>query len=325
MKTICLNMIVKNESHIIERCLLSMKHLINYWVIADTGSSDETEQKILTCLENIPGELLRRPWVDFSHNRNEVLQASQGKGDYLLFIDADEWLLFSSPFDSSSLQNDCYTIKAQGKTSEFLKTFLVNNHLSWTWQGVVHESLVSSSPASREHFSAALLIYDENSGHRAQNPQKYLDDANLLEKALAKEPNHPRYTFYLAQSYIHAKLFPQALFYFEQRASLGGDTEEIFWSLYCIACLKKDLNYPSHEIIKAFCKAYQYKPTQAEPLYRLATHLSNHPFLSYLLTKYAQRIPIPQNAARIQSWIYEDLPKKFAEYQILLGLRPKPH
>ncbi len=324
MKTICLNMIVKNESSIIERCLLSIKPLIDYWVIADTGSSDGTQEKILSYLKDVPGELLERPWVDFSHNRNEVLQASQGKGDYLLFIDADEWLLPSPPLDIFALQKDCYLITARGKTSEFLKIFLINNHLNWTWHGVLHESLSSTQPTSKETLPA-ILIYDENSGSRAQNPQKYLEDAKILEKALLKDPHHPRYTFYLAQCYTHAQQFPQALFYYEQRISLGGDSEELFWSLYCIACLKKDLNYPSHEIIKAFSKAYQYKPTQAEPLYRLATHLEDRPFLAYLLTKYAKNIPLPQNAARLQNWIYEDLPQKFTEYESRLELRPKPH
>ena len=33
---ICLNMIVKNESKVIERCLASVKPLIDYWVIFDT-------------------------------------------------------------------------------------------------------------------------------------------------------------------------------------------------------------------------------------------------------------------------------------------------
>ena len=43
-KTICLNMIVKNESQVIEKCLASVKPLIDYWVIVDTGSSDDTQQ-----------------------------------------------------------------------------------------------------------------------------------------------------------------------------------------------------------------------------------------------------------------------------------------
>ena len=41
-KTICLNMIVKNESAIIERCLNSLVNQIDYWVIVDTGSTDNT-------------------------------------------------------------------------------------------------------------------------------------------------------------------------------------------------------------------------------------------------------------------------------------------
>ena len=38
-KTICLNMIVKNESHIIESTLVNILEniKIDYWVISDTG------------------------------------------------------------------------------------------------------------------------------------------------------------------------------------------------------------------------------------------------------------------------------------------------
>ena len=45
-KTICLSMIVKNESHVIERCLTSVFKHIDYWVISDTGSTDNTKEKI---------------------------------------------------------------------------------------------------------------------------------------------------------------------------------------------------------------------------------------------------------------------------------------
>ena len=42
--TICLNMIVRNESHIIENTLEKLYKKINfsYWVICDTGSTDNT-------------------------------------------------------------------------------------------------------------------------------------------------------------------------------------------------------------------------------------------------------------------------------------------
>ena len=46
--TICLNMIVKNESHIIKNTLekLCNKIKFSYWVICDTGSTDNTREII---------------------------------------------------------------------------------------------------------------------------------------------------------------------------------------------------------------------------------------------------------------------------------------
>jgi len=46
--TICLNMIVRNESHIIEKTLKNIcdNIAITYWVICDTGSTDNTKQII---------------------------------------------------------------------------------------------------------------------------------------------------------------------------------------------------------------------------------------------------------------------------------------
>ena len=91
--TICLNMIVKNESHVICRCLASVKPFITHWVIVDTGSTDGTQAIIQDYLKDVPGQLYERPWVDFSHNRNEALGLAQGAADYVLFIDADQGIV----------------------------------------------------------------------------------------------------------------------------------------------------------------------------------------------------------------------------------------
>ena len=50
---ICLNMIVKNESKVIKRCLDSIMPLIDYWIIVDTGSDDGTQQIIKNYLKMI--------------------------------------------------------------------------------------------------------------------------------------------------------------------------------------------------------------------------------------------------------------------------------
>ena len=58
-KTICLNMIVKNERANLERCLGSVAPYIACWMIGDTGSTDGTQDFIRSffAARNIPGEL----------------------------------------------------------------------------------------------------------------------------------------------------------------------------------------------------------------------------------------------------------------------------
>ena len=88
-QTVCLAMIVKNESAVIERCLNSARHLFDYWVICDTGSDDGTPEIITQTLSGIPGELHKRPWRNFGSNRTELMHLARGKADYLLLLDAD--------------------------------------------------------------------------------------------------------------------------------------------------------------------------------------------------------------------------------------------
>jgi glycosyltransferase involved in cell wall biosynthesis len=93
-KTICLNMIVKNESHIIASTLQNiLDHMqIDYWVISDTGSTDNTIELITAFFheKNIPGEIFIDEWKDFGHNRTKMLEHAFNKTDYVFIFDADD-------------------------------------------------------------------------------------------------------------------------------------------------------------------------------------------------------------------------------------------
>ncbi len=94
---ICLNMIVKNEVKVLDRLFRSVQDYIDYYVIVDTGSSDGTQDFIRNWMNaaGIAGEIHERAWVNFGHNRQQALElaVAAARGDWLLFIDADEELV----------------------------------------------------------------------------------------------------------------------------------------------------------------------------------------------------------------------------------------
>ena len=53
MVTITLVMIMKNESKILQRCLDSVKSIVDYIIIADTGSTDNSIDIVNNYLEII--------------------------------------------------------------------------------------------------------------------------------------------------------------------------------------------------------------------------------------------------------------------------------
>lgn len=303
---ICLNMIVKNETKVIERCLESVKPLIDYWVIIDTGSTDGTQKMIKNFMKDIPGKLYERPWVNFEHNRNEALKLAKDKGDYLLFIDADDIFTYSPDFKKPQLDKDGYYIKIQYNGLAYDRIQLVKSSLDWKWIGVVHEVLISPELKSSDTLKDVTMVII-GGGDRSRDPKKYLKDAALLEKAIQKDPFNARNVFYLAQSYRDAGEIERAIESYEKRMKMGGWDQEVYWSLYEIAMLQKERGLPDETICSSFTKAFQYRPSRVEPLYRLSNHyrLKENYLLGYLYAQFGLTIPQPNDVLFVESWIYD--------------------
>lgn len=302
---VCLNMIVKDESEVIERSLASVKPLIDYWVIVDTGSTDGTQKIIKKFMKGIPGKLYERPWVNFEHNRNEALELAKGKGDYVLFIDADEEMILEEGFSLPPLSKDLYYITTQYGGTNYVRSQLVNNHLNWKWVGVLHEVLVCNDLKTFETLKG-IYNYVRHEGCRSKQSNRFLKDAAILEEALKKEPENTRYMFYLAQSLRDAGELERSLQAYEKRIEKGGWDEEVFWSKYQVALLKDRLERPSNEVIKAYQDAYSFRPTRAEPLCRLARHLrlKGDYLLGYLAASHGLSIQKPDDVLFVEDWIY---------------------
>ncbi len=147
---ICLNMIVKNEAPVIERCLRSAKPLVDAWAISDTGSTDGTQDIVLDFMRDLPGELIERPWVDFATNRNEALELAKEHGDYALVIDADDVFETDANFAWPELTAPGYLLEIAFAELNYRRVALANLDADWKWQGVLHEVLTSPQLASAQ-------------------------------------------------------------------------------------------------------------------------------------------------------------------------------
>lgn len=303
-------MIVKNESQVIRRCLNSVLPLIDYWVIVDTGSTDGTQDIIKNFMKDagVAGEVHESPWVNFAHNRNEALELAKGKSDYILFIDADEVLEFDPDFKlpSQGLDKDFYYIMTKFSGTNYCRTQLISSKLDWKWTGVLHETVGCPEGKTHEILPGVANIVSTD-GFRSKDPQKFHKDAQVLEKALKDEPNNSRYVFYLAQSYRDAGEYKLALQNYERYLLMEGWDQEIFFSMLQIALLQEMLEMPKETIISSYQKAYIYRPTRIEPLYRLAKfyRMKGDYQNSYMIGKLGLSLPESSDILFVEKWMHD--------------------
>lgn len=309
-------MIVKNEAHVIERCLASTLPVIDTWCIVDTGSTDGTQEKIKKFFEQvgIPGEIHERPWVDFATNRSEALELSRSMGDYTLMIDADEILEFVGNFDAEifkrSLTADLYNVWAFYGGTKYHRPQLTSNKLKFYYRGVLHEYVDCHDEIRTKEFAPGLLNRPIQDGARSKDPEKYKKDAEVFVKALAagadpKDIN--RYQFYLAQSYRDAQMWPESLEAYQKRADMGGWVDEVFYSLFQVGRIKEILNHPIDDIIKVYFQAFQVAPYRAESLWAAARlcRMNCRFDQGYIFAKHAMNIRSPDGALFVAAPIYE--------------------
>jgi len=271
---VCLSMIVKNEAHVIERCLRSVKPWIHAWAISDTGSSDGTQDIIRKFMADMRGELIERPWVDFATNRNEALELARRHGDYALIIDADEVIETDADFRWGKLDAPGYLLELVFGELRYRRVALPRLNADWCWRGVLHEALVSPY-AAQAQFLPGLRIRVFTDGARSQQSQteKFLRDAEVLRRALKDEPDNARYAFYLAQSLRDAGRPEDAIAAYAQRVAMGGWAEEVYFSRLQIASIKERIGAPYAEIVAAYLDAYDFRPVRAEAPCELARYL----------------------------------------------------
>jgi len=324
---IVLNMIVKNEKPVIERCLASTLGLIDHYVIADTGSTDGTQQAILGFFKKhrISGELHQHKWVNFAHNRNLALQAAYTyldnktvKGNklqnitdsaYVMFLDADEYFVVEN--ESFKLPNlmdkTFYYVKTKYSNLYYDRIQFISMRLKdWKWVSPVHE-VVDSPSANTVELLPNVHVHVTSEGNSWTNSNKYREHAAMLEVALAEDPKNSRNQFYYAQSWRDCQENEKAIEAYRKRSNMGGWEEEVYISLYEISRLEQIQGRIPFVFVESYLRAYKFRPTRIESIYFLVRYynrIGNYVY-AFNFAKMMVETPMPKDSLFVDNWIYQ--------------------
>lgn len=303
MTTLILIMIVKNESAIIERCLDSIKDYIDYIVISDTGSTDNTVEIINNYLvkNNIKGKVYKDDWKNFGYNRTKSISNGQEwleeekidkKTNYFITIDADMIIKFQENFNKKDL-NKCgsWSICQFNSSIRYYNSRIFRSDLPFKCVGVTHEYWTCDI-SNIEGKLETVNIDDRGDG--GCKADKFTRDIELLKKGLEDEPNNHRYYFYLANSYADIGDVDNAIKWYKKRIDAGNWYEEVFISYKKLGELYMDKG-EDEKAIYYWTLGYETIAQRSETLYKICNYYrnkgKNYSSLLYLKTGLAIEYP----------------------------------
>ena len=192
------------------------------------------------------------------------------KTDYLLIFDADDSIHgdFTLP---TEWKHDSYFLKfgnSVGGETVYKRVLLINNRKKYAFRGVLHEFIVGlSNDITEKTIEGDYYLVSGREGSRSQDPNKYLNDAHVLEKGFNEETGDiglkNRYAFYCAQSYKDAGHTEQSIDWFQKALSLPLWNQEKYYSCYQLGYLYEKKN-ETEKAIHYWLKTSKYDPERIE-------------------------------------------------------------
>ena len=291
MPKLALNFICKDEAHVIERMLNTCKSITDLIVACDTGSTDDTIEKIKKFGEenNIPTFVFQRPFDDFEKSRNYAMNKLRDVVKQLewnpnevwgYWFDCDEQLIVDSKFDKRQFNKDLFMINTYISSMKYTRNTFFRVSKPFRWYGPCHEFIVcdeqniTSGLAENIHVSVSM----DGASWQGDISQKYLSHSHKLEAYIAESRQDPRWIFYTAQSYHDSasmkdnkeeneERLRRSLKYYRERVSrVDGYPEEIYYSQYRIGTIMRVLEEPWNLTHQELLKAYAIDPLRGESI-----------------------------------------------------------
>lgn len=226
MLSLC--MIVKNEEENLDKCLDSIKGLVDEIIIVDTGSTDNTKEIAFKYTDKI----YDFTWCnDFAKARNYSI--SKATNDWILVLDADEVV---KNFDVENIRTFCSevnekTVGRLKRINEYEDEYGIKKYIErvnrffnknyFEYEGIIHEQIVLKTKELYKTKNIDLIIdhigYSKEVLNRTNKIQRNIE---LLKNAIEKKAKDPYLHYQLGKSYFMGKDYPRAYISFKKALTL---------------------------------------------------------------------------------------------------------
>jgi len=338
MKTgICLNMIIKNEAKNLPRLFQSLHKVIDYYVISDTGSTDNSVEiiKELGAKYHIDGIIESHPWHDFATNRNialnmaiKALHEQKHQCKWWLVFDPDEELIIEDQsFYTKLNENYSYCISKEYNNIHSAPLLLLSfKQKDWQWQGAIHNFLDNKSDHKKSKLAEGISIKchvfeGAKSKAFANQKEKSLKDIELLETELQNSipsPDNIHRYFSLANEYHEATNYSKATEIFNLILSQANPSQKtfIYFTHIQLGNIYFEIFHREEKAIYHYEKAIETNNKRKEAYYFMAK-------INMLKKDYVQAEKYLQKAIQITSvpqgeMYYLDIYRWKIEYDLIL-------
>lgn len=242
-KTVSLCMIIKDEEQFLRRCLNSVVNQVDEIIIVDTGSADNS----IHIAEEFSAKIYPYQWEqDFSAARNFSIE--QATGDYILVLDADEYLDANANIQSTLRDlKDFYILNFKnymdnGYVTTHQAIRLFKNNAGFFYKGKIHEHLnIDSLETYSTSFSEFVVHHDGYQKNVFENKNKFQRNLVILEKEVQEHPTGYN-LFNLGVQYKASLEYDKALNCFTKSYSLSKDQIYLPYLLYLMGDCLLQLN-----------------------------------------------------------------------------------
>lgn len=276
-------LIVKNESETLDKCIRSMKKILDELIVVDTGSVDNTVE----IAKQYTDKIYHYEWRnDFSDARNFAI--SKARHEWIVFLDADEYFSERSPKNIRKTINeengtaDALMVKGYNivaTTGQVVENFsairVFRNKPELRYYGRIHEHLRRKGKFIIADCTDIVEIF-HTGYNKAVIDAKNKDERNfsLLLKDIEERPDDGTTHFYLSLQYISVEDYRNTLYHAKKaleygvhvfggealsyvnyvKASLRLEHDDVNYLIaLCQECITKHPNYPDGYLLLVEC------------------------------------------------------------------------